>query len=827
MTTANSNVLNDDGINRATPFAQGSGGIMLGNAGQAGLVLDVTEAEFTAADPATGGDPKTLNIASLGNSQCLGDCEWTRVVSSTQSSSVEWTAVISAPEGMTVTVTPSNFVVDAYATQMVTVTADVSGLPIDAWAFAEVTLEPASAGIPDAHFPVAVMPTAGIVPGAVEFDTARNAGSVMVADLETIEVTDLTIEYFGLAAGMMTTELLDQDPTNGDPYDTITGTFFITTTVPEGAFSLIAETFDSSAPDMDLFVGAGDTPSAATQLCASTTATAVEYCKLDSPASGTYWVLVQNWDASATPPDTVTLSVAVVPGSESGNMTVIGPASVPAGTVYDLQLFWDTPGMMEGDRYYGAFSIGSDPGNPGNIATIPVQINRVEDDVTKTASTAEAAAGDTITYTVAVNPNVTPEDLAYMITDTLPAGVTYVPGSATASNGVVGVSGDTITWTLDMQVPVLDYVMTTSNNDPMCDTGFGGYVNLEDFGILAQAGITGDTAAWTAFSTANPVDFYGVEYSSVSFTDDGYAIFDVASNNGGSPWNPQTLPDPDIPNNLIAGLWQDMEIFYDAGLNHGVSLATAGPDTRIIEYDDIQFFNGSAETWDFEIVIYSLDDTPGFYEFVIAYDNLSTVAGPLTVGVENLDGTEGVALVNNADATGILSDGFMVCFDYTALGADPATLTYQVTVDEGTSGTISNMVEHQTDNPGSQVAMASADVFVNGYGVELSDDDAMSGMPGEVVTYTLQVTNTGNVLETFDVVVSATWTTTVYTSIGLLPGEMMDVPVAVSIPADAADGDSDLATVTVTSQVDSAATASADFTTTATWLKVYLPLIYP
>ena len=245
MTTAETNVLNDDGSNQATPFAQGSGRVELMYAGQAGLVLDVTEAEFVAADPATGGDPKTLNIASLGNSQCLQKCEWTRVVSSTQASSVEWTAVITAPAGMTVTVTPSNFTVGAYAEHMITATVDVSGLPVDVWAFAEFSLEPTSAGIPNAHFPIAVMPTAGVVLNAVEFETRRNAGSKMVENLETIEVTDLTIEYKGLVPGEMTTQLLDQDLTNGDPYDTITGTFFVTTTVTSNAVSLIAETFNS------------------------------------------------------------------------------------------------------------------------------------------------------------------------------------------------------------------------------------------------------------------------------------------------------------------------------------------------------------------------------------------------------------------------------------------------------------------------------------------------------------------------------------------------------------------------------------------------------
>jgi uncharacterized repeat protein (TIGR01451 family) len=57
----------------------------------------------------------------------------------------------------------------------------------------------------------------------------------------------------------------------------------------------------------------------------------------------------------------------------------------------------------------------------GDIGTIPVTLYRHDDDVTKTASAEGAFLGDTVTYTITVQPNVTPADLGYMITDTIPA----------------------------------------------------------------------------------------------------------------------------------------------------------------------------------------------------------------------------------------------------------------------------------------------------------------------------------------------------------------------------------------------------------------------
>lgn len=717
MTTALTTVLNDDGISptTATVFDIGSGRINLAEAGLAGLVLDVTTTEYENADPSLGGDPKNLNLSSLGNANCVEVCSWTRTVKSTLAGSEDWTAAGSSVDGLVITVSPSNFTLAAGGTQELTITADATAATADVWSFGEVTLTPAGAS-PEAHLPVAIILSTGTLPEKVDIMTRRNAGSQLVEDLEAIEITDLTVETSGLVVATQEIFSLSVDPTNGDPYDNLNdGTVqYINVTVPAGAMRLVAETFDSEAPDMDLYVGTGSVPSAATEVCASTSGTAVEFCNIDDPAAGEWWILVQNWSESATPPDAITLAYGVVVGDE-GNMTVTGPASVPAGTPFDLSVFWDEPSMVAGDRLYGQFSIGSDAGNPGNVGSVNVNLVRKADDVTKTVSSSTAAAGDTLTYTIMVEPNVTPEDLAYTLTDVIPAGLTYVPASATATAGTVNVVGDTLTWTGTMVSPSNlggGYVMTNSDNDAACDTGFGGYVDLEGFNIFTQAGVTGDTVGFTAFSTGNPFSYYGTDYTGMGFTDDGFAIFDIASNNGGSPWNAQTIPDPALPNNVLPAYWHDFEIFYDATLNHGVSLATAG-EIAIVEYDDIQLFGGSASVMDFEIVMArAVDDSPGAYEIVYAYDNISSTPTTATIGVENVDGTVATALVNNGDASAVISDGFMVCFDYVGASLDPVEITYQVTVDANAAGTLTNNVVHDTDNPGSMPETTSVDVIV-------------------------------------------------------------------------------------------------------------------
>ena len=171
MTTSwTDNLRKEDGVTPADPFDVGAGRDNLMQAALAGIVFDETRANYLAADPALGGDPKTLNVPSLQNNSCEGTCSWTRVVSSTQDATVTWTAADSAPGGVTMTVEPATFDLAAGATQLITITADVSGLTIGAWAFDEVTLTPSTGSIPDAHLPVAVVAQPAAQPPVIAVD---------------------------------------------------------------------------------------------------------------------------------------------------------------------------------------------------------------------------------------------------------------------------------------------------------------------------------------------------------------------------------------------------------------------------------------------------------------------------------------------------------------------------------------------------------------------------------------------------------------------------------------------------------------------------------
>ena len=154
MMTAVTDMVQENGVNAADPFDRGAGRVNLGQAVRAGLILDETKANYEAADPALGGDPRALNLPGMSDSACLFACSWTRTFRSALTASATWTASVDAPPGMTVTVTPNVFSLAAFAAQTVTITADVTHYDgSQGWAFADLILS--SPGQADLHLPIA------------------------------------------------------------------------------------------------------------------------------------------------------------------------------------------------------------------------------------------------------------------------------------------------------------------------------------------------------------------------------------------------------------------------------------------------------------------------------------------------------------------------------------------------------------------------------------------------------------------------------------------------------------------------------------------------
>ena len=153
MTSKTNHLLKDDGITSADPFDVGAGRVQLNKVLRSGLVLSETPANFLAANPDTGGDPRTLNIASMQESNCVRTCSWTRVVTHTGDKQGHW-KLSGKSNTMEVSVSPKNISLHQGESASITITADTTLAPAG-WNFGELKLKSSGHHYVDLHMPIA------------------------------------------------------------------------------------------------------------------------------------------------------------------------------------------------------------------------------------------------------------------------------------------------------------------------------------------------------------------------------------------------------------------------------------------------------------------------------------------------------------------------------------------------------------------------------------------------------------------------------------------------------------------------------------------------
>lgn len=346
--------------------AGGAGLLAVDRAARQPLVFDETPARHLAADPERGGDPGTLNLATLAESRCTRSCTWTRRVRNADSVARTWSASVEAPAGLQVVATPSTFTLQPGATQAFEVQVTVTpGVAIPAAASA--SLRWTASGVPDTRLPILVGSANGArLEGLLRVTGSAPTGSTRVADLGSGPTggSGLVARVGGAIAAARAAPALRQDPTNGAPYDDLNQVAVLWIDPPAGGTrSIIATLGVTAAEDIDLYVGIdsdGDgQPSLPEQRCASAGSTSEETCRIDDPPAGRIWVVVQNFTASAADAsDVVPVLFGAVPRNSAGNLTADVPAAQPANTPFDLSLQWNLPGL-DGVPHLAAIDLGT------------------------------------------------------------------------------------------------------------------------------------------------------------------------------------------------------------------------------------------------------------------------------------------------------------------------------------------------------------------------------------------------------------------------------------------------------------------------------------
>ncbi|MBX2859037.1 MAG: S8 family serine peptidase [Cellvibrionaceae bacterium] len=188
MTALNKVMVKEDGETSADPFDQGAGRLDLRAVQHVDLVLDESIENFKASDPAAGGDPSTLNLASMQADTCLENCRWTRSVKNASDHYSIYSLDLEAPEGVELQVSPRQIGLHPGETATIEITADTA-LASDAWQFATLNMRPLGFGQhkPDLHMPISIKPATTTNPDLLR--VSLDAETVKVGDTLTFEVT--------------------------------------------------------------------------------------------------------------------------------------------------------------------------------------------------------------------------------------------------------------------------------------------------------------------------------------------------------------------------------------------------------------------------------------------------------------------------------------------------------------------------------------------------------------------------------------------------------------------------------------------------------------
>ncbi len=357
----------EDGVTTADSFDIGGGRIDIPSALNAGLLISETGANFRSADPDSSNpalEPKELNLPSMADDNCASSCSWTRTL--TAVGGTTWNVNITQPSNGTIAVSQSSFTLAAGESISLNVDLSTSGAAQNEWLMGAVTLVPTGGGFTSTRLPVVAKNVNSSFSGHIELVSNDTSGSHQFTDVSSIAQANATTTVYASQATVETLNLA-ADSDNSEVYDdTEDGVAFRTITVTAGTKLLVAKTDNSSANDMDLFVGLDQNgngqPEEFEELESSTSPDANEEILINFPAAGTYWIMVQNWEGGTGSTDNVDLSYGIVGNTVSNDITLTAPTSLDGNTNFNMDLEW-TGLTQQGGKWLGVAALGnaSDP----------------------------------------------------------------------------------------------------------------------------------------------------------------------------------------------------------------------------------------------------------------------------------------------------------------------------------------------------------------------------------------------------------------------------------------------------------------------------------
>lgn len=165
-------------------------------------------------------------------------------------------------------------------------------------------------------------------------------------------------------------------------------------------------------------------------------------------------------------------------------------------------------------------------------------------------------------------------------------------------------------------------------NSPVCGSAF------EDISTTGQTALLGDNEG-ASVPIGFPFKFYGITYSTITISSNGYLTFDGS---GGDPTN-DPIPSVSLPNSLIAPLWDDLSPQPGSTIRY-MSTGTAPNRRFIAQWTNVpQFLMSDSNT--FQAVLF---EGTNCIEFRYGAFTAQQSAGDYSVGVENQSGAAGTSI---------------------------------------------------------------------------------------------------------------------------------------------------------------------------------------
>ena len=627
--------------------------------------------------------------------------------------------------GYLLTVSPTQLVVPEGGSAVYTLTADANGIPTGDYEGQVYWTQEDGPRV--LHVPYWFRHVSAAFDASVDVDTPRDQGSKDFSGVIGNPFPTTTATLYGLAAPVATlataTGETDQDA-KVHPLDSAYGWFTMLYTVPANIGRLVLSTGDANVSDVDLYVlydfgndgydfGSGEPTDPASDVFAmSAGGSANEKVDLVN-GSGSLLeflagktILIAVYNFTSNPADFTVRRWAAVP--TDGSLALSGfPSSLAPEEIVTPTVTFNKP-MTPGETYYGLLNLGSDTSETG-IAQVLVNINRIDSEVLKSVSPGAARSGDVVTYTIVVRNEETISH-TFAITDVLPPGVTYVPGSLSGPNATYDSLQNAVlvTASFPAQIMSASYVIQDNVSIPGLEnlSPFGGFFDLTGIGfdvnplgddVAGNVSPLGCQQGWFDTALGSP--------TSVGLSSNGLFFPRGTAVSGGSPASPlsMTIPSVITPNGFIAAFWDDL-VALDAGAvvtPAGYVAATSGScpsQAYIAQVVNAYRFANPTQVLNYEL---QYDDSNPD-EYWVLYGNISGTLDTGIVGVENLDGTDGTVY------TGTVSSGLALRYYRPLPPSPPVTVTFQVTVNQFTSLELTNTLTYTVDAPGTGEMTVSA-----------------------------------------------------------------------------------------------------------------------